>query len=256
MIASGAKAAFREHGLTVLRWGGCVVLAVAFHAAGVAGLLARWSDSAESIATAPVMLVDFAPVAVAPTTEELQLPPGPQQAEAEPEPEPEPPPEPELDLKPDPAPNPMIAVAPVPPPKPIEPEKPKKKKKQKRRSVASAPSPAERQAAQTAAPAPGAASHQSNALPTWRSMLAARLERAKRYPSEARSRGDQGVAYLAFTIDRSGGVHGARIVRSSGSSILDHETLALLSRAQPLPPPPAELGRSISITVPIRYTMR
>lgn len=255
MIATGAKAAFREHGLTLARWSGCVVLAVAFHAAGVAGLFARWTDSAESIATAPVMLVDFAPVAVAPTTEELQLPPGPLQAEAEPEPEPEPPPEPELDLKPEPAPNPMIAVAPVPPPKPIEPEKPKKKK-QKRRSVASAPSPAEHQASQTAAPAPGAASRHSNALPTWRSLLAARLERAKRYPSEARSRGDQGVAYLAFTIDRSGGVHGARIARSSGSSILDRETLALLSRAQPLPPPPAELGSSISITVPIRYTMR
>jgi protein TonB len=52
-------------------------------------------------------------------------------------------------------------------------------------------------------------------------------------------------------------VHNARIVRSSGSSILDRETLTLAERAQPLPPPPPEItGTQIPIVVPIRYNAR
>ena len=66
-----------------------------------------------------------------------------------------------------------------------------------------------------------------------------RLSARKRYPSEAR--GDQGTAQLAFNVDRQGGVHNARVTRSSGSSVLDHEALALVQRAQPLPPPPPEI---------------
>jgi protein TonB len=46
-------------------------------------------------------------------------------------------------------------------------------------------------------------------------------------------------------------------VRSSGSSILDRATLDLISRAQPLPPPPPEMhGAQIAIVVPIRYNVR
>jgi periplasmic protein TonB len=94
-------------------------------------------------------------------------------------------------------------------------------------------------------------------VPDWKSQLVAQLERNKRYPSEAQSRGDQGVVRLAFSIDRSGGVHNARIVGSSGSSALDQATLSLVARASPLPPPPPEVsGAQIPIVVPIRYNMR
>ena len=65
------------------------------------------------------------------------------------------------------------------------------------------------------------------------------------------------MAQLAFSIDRHGGAHHTRIVRSSGSSLLDEATLALVERAQPLPPPPSELaGAEIAIVVPIRYNIR
>jgi protein TonB len=102
---------------------------------------------------------------------------------------------------------------------------------------------------------PGLASRNSDALPNWKTQLVAKLERAKRYPSEAR--GDQGTAQLAFSVDRQGGVHNARITHSSGSSALDHETLALIQRAQPLPPPPPEMqGAQIPVVVPIRYSAR
>ena len=141
------------------------------------------------------------------------------------------------------------------PPKP--PEKPKQKPTRKQASLTSAPSTVEQKAERAAAPAAGAASRNSNALPNWKSALVSQLERYKRYPSEAQARGEYGVAQLAFNVDRSGGVHHARIVRSSGSSALDSATLDLVMRAQPLPPPPPEIqGAQIAIVVPIRYSTR
>jgi periplasmic protein TonB len=105
-----------------------------------------------------------------------------------------------------------------------------------------------------AAPTPGASSRNPYAVPSWKSLLVSQLERAKRYPTEARKRGEEGVVQLAFNVDRQGSVHDAHIVRSSGSALLDRETLAMVKRAQPLPPPPPELpGTQIAIVVPIRY---
>jgi protein TonB len=237
------------------RWAGCFVLAVAFHVAGAAALLARWNDNGDLVANAPVITIELAALPVAPETTPNEMPPGPQQQEAEPEPEPQKPLEKQLELPPDPKSEPLQAVTP-PPPKVVE--KPREKKpKQKLASLASAPSPAETKSERAAAPMPGASSQNPNALPNWTSQLMAQLERNKRYPSEAQSRGELGIAQLAFNVDRSGGVHHARIVRSSGSSALDQATLAMVARAAPLPPPPPEItGSQIPISVPIRYNAR
>jgi protein TonB len=204
------------------------------------------------VANAPLVMVDLAPVSVSSNVTPNELPPGPEQSEAQPEPEPEKPVE-KLDLPLERQAEPLVVT---PPPKTIE--KPKESKpKQKHASLSSAPSAADQKAARAAAPMPGASSRNSDAVPNWKSQLVARLERYKRYPSEAQSRGEHGVAQLAFNVDRSGGVHNARIVRSSGSSILDRETLTLAERAQPLPPPPPEItGSQIPIVVPIRYNAR
>ena len=231
------------------RWGACFALAVAFHAAGAAALFARWSEDSNLVAGTAVVMVDLAPVAVSPNIT-TDVAPGPLQQEAEPEPQPEKPIE-KIELPPDPQAEPVVAV--TPPPK-LEPPK-EKKPKQKHASLASAPTRADQQVDRPAAPMPGLSSRNSDALPNWKTQLVAKLERSKRYPSE--SRGDQGIAQLAFSVDRQGGVHNARIVRSSGSSVLDHETLALVQRAQPLPPPPPEVsGAQIPIVVPIRYNAR
>ena len=231
------------------RWGACFVLAVAFHAAGAAALFARWSEDSNLVAGTAVVMVDLAPVAVSPNIT-TDVAPGPLQQQAEPEPQPEKPIE-KIELPPDPQAEPVVAM---PPPKPIEPPK-EKKPKQKHASLASAPTRTDQQADRPAAPMPGLSSRNSDALPNWKTQLVAKLERAKRYPSEAR--GDQGTAQLAFSVDRQGGVHNARITHSSGSSALDHETLALVQRAQPLPPPPPEVtGAQIPIVVPIRYNAR
>ncbi len=250
------ETAVPRHWPDALRWGACFALALGFHVAGAAALLARWSEDSNAVANAPVIMIELAPVPVAPETKQTELPPGPQQSQAQPEPEPEPPKpvEKTVELPPEPQTEPLQAV--LPPPKPIE--KPvEKKHEQRRASLPSAPSTAENKAERAAAPAPGASSHNSNAVPNWKSALVARLERFKRYPPQAQTRGERGVAQLAFSIDRSGGVHDARIVRSSGSHLLDEATLDLLKRAAPLPPPPPEISRTqIAIQVPIRYDIR
>src|SRR5690606_26992080 len=132
----------------------------------------------------------------------------------------------------------------------------RKKPRPRQASLASAPSAADQVAQRIAAPNAGAA-RDSNALPNWTSRVISRLERHKRYPSAAQSRGDRGVVRLAFSVDRSGGVHNARVVVSSGSNLLDRETLAMISRASPLPPPPDEVrGSYIPVVVPIAYSIR
>ena len=231
------------------RWGACFALAIAFHAAGAAALFARWTEDSDLVANTAVIMVDLAPVAVSPNIT-TDVPPGPLQQDAEPEVQPKKPIE-KIELPPDPQAEPVVAM---PPPKPVEQPK-EKKPKQKHASLASMPSRADQQANQAAAPMPGASSRNSDAAPNWKTQLVAALERQKRYPSEAH--GDQGTAQLAFNVDRQGNVHNARVTRSSGSSVLDHEALALVQRAQPLPPPPPEVpGAQIPIVVPIRYNAR
>jgi periplasmic protein TonB len=237
-----------------LHWGACFALALGVHAAGAAALLARWSEDSDSVANAPLIMIELAALPVAPDIKSTEVPPGPQQTQAQSEPEPAKPVEKTVELPPAPQAKPQLAV--TPPAKQVE--KPAEKKpRQKHASLTSAPSTAENRAERAAAPMPGASSRNPNALPNWKSELVARLERYKQYPSQAQSRGEQGVAQLAFSVDRSGGVHNARIVRSSGSSLLDEATLALVERAAPLPPPPPKIsGAQIAIVVPIRYNMR
>jgi protein TonB len=232
------------------RWGACFALAIAFHAAGAAALFARWGEDSDLVANAPIIMVDLAPVAVSPNITPNELPPGPRQQQAEPEPVPEKPVE-KIELPPDPQAEPVVAM---PPPSPVE--KPiEKKPKQKHASIASAPGTAEQKADRSAAPTPGVSSRNSQALPDWITQVAAKLASNKRYPPEARD--DKGEAIVAFTVDRQGGVHNVRITRSSGSRVLDRETLALVQRAQPLPPPPPEVpGAHIPLEQPVRYNAR
>jgi periplasmic protein TonB len=234
-----------------VRWGGCFVLVLCFHAAGAAALLAHWDGKPDPVAEAPAVVLELAPLPVAPQTKPTQLPPGPKQSEVNPQPAPKKTVK-KIEIQPQPAKDAELSVTPPQPP-----EKQRQKKPQQQASLASAPSTAERKAERAAAAAPGAVSHNPNALPNWKSALIAQLERYKRYPAEAQTRGEEGVAQLAFDVDRDGRVHHARILHSSGYDLLDRATLSLIERAQPLPPPPPELrGAQIAIVVPIRYNIR
>ena len=262
------------------RWGlsGAVVLAA--HLAAVVYVLSRPGQTPPSAPPAAIV-IDLAPIAASPDVPETNLPPEPEQPDIQPEPEPEPIPQPVPEIEEQPIPDPVedppppetppvaepeVPLPPPPPPekKPetkVEPEpekiEPPKKKPPQKPSEARAPRPVAAPKAQAAAPALSSAERPSNAIPNWRSLVAAMLERNKRYPPEARSRGDRGTANVRFTIDRAGRLVGASLVGSSGSAALDQEAVALVRRAQPFPPPPPEVrGGTITIVVPVRFNIR
>jgi periplasmic protein TonB len=92
--------------------------------------------------------------------------------------------------------------------------------------------------------------------PTWLGLLLAHLERFKRYPTEAQQEHHEGIVYLQFSMDRSGHVLSASLQQSSGYQALDQETLDLIQRAQPLPPPPPEVPQAqIDLVVPVQYQL-
>jgi len=93
--------------------------------------------------------------------------------------------------------------------------------------------------------------------PSWQTSLVKHLQQYKRYPSDAQSRGEEGVVLLSFSVDRSGHVLTRQVVRSSGYPELDAEVIAMIQRAEPLPPFPASMSQPrLELTVPIRFSLR
>jgi protein TonB len=93
----------------------------------------------------------------------------------------------------------------------------------------------------------------SQAVVTWQGRLMAHLERRKRYPFGARTRGETGVVYIRFRIDDAGHVLTESIARSSGFRELDNEVLSLVRRASPVPSPPADAPRTI--IAPVKFSV-
>lgn len=132
------------------------------------------------------------------------------------------------------------------------PKKPQEQQAQPTPPATTAPPKLEAQTANTTA---ATESSRGNADPVlkvqWEAQLLAHLERFKRYPQNARDRGDRGVAYLRFEIDSNGKVLSANIVRSAGFVDLDVATLDMISRASPVPRPPE--GSKMRFTVPVVF---
>ncbi len=234
----------------------------------------------------PAVMIDMQPVSASPQASELDLAPGPQMQEAA-DSAPPPEPAPQTAALPEQIPstpvqdNPVVAAPPEPAPRPAE-EKPpepkpelakpkedrptlvkrKPKPRETRKPVEATPAPrttapqrAERVAAVTSAAAAGAAA--AAMLPDYRARLLAHLQRYKDYPPASRAAGEQGTATLAFTVNRNGQVLSSRLARSSGSAALDAATMAMISRAQPLPAFPPEIRQaSMSFSVPVRFSIR
>ena len=207
--------------------------------------------------------------AQAPTSAEgPAAPPEPQQ-EAAHQVEPEPPPEEaslvvakaELppDLTPPPAP-PVLAspsgkdiAPPLPPPAPkrAEPATPHQPKPQQPTRQRHAMLPTRAAPASSAA---GVGRGRSDLDTNYQGLVAAHLARYKRFPADARSRGDQGVASVSFGLDGAGRVTSVALVRGSGVASLDQEVRAMVYRASPFPAPPT--GRPMSFTVPVSFRLQ
>lgn len=104
-------------------------------------------------------------------------------------------------------------------------------------------------------PVKGALSEQeSSAKQLWQSALQVHLERKKRYPRMAKLRGQQGIPWVSFTMDREGNVLEVALFKPSGIAALDQEVIELVRRAEPLPAPPkAVTGNPISMAVPVAF---
>lgn len=85
-------------------------------------------------------------------------------------------------------------------------------------------------------------------------ILLAWLERHKEYPRVAQKRRQQGVVLLHIVLDRDGRVIEAHIQESSGYRLLDDAALAMLKRAQPLPPIPDDIREErLRFVVPVQF---
>jgi protein TonB len=90
---------------------------------------------------------------------------------------------------------------------------------------------------------------------TWQKRLVAHLDRSKRYPESRQRRSVELV--VAFTLDRGGHVVAARVTRSSGASEFDDAALAMIKRADPVPPPPPLVAdEGLTFTLPVIFNAK
>jgi len=82
-----------------------------------------------------------------------------------------------------------------------------------------------------------------------------RIEKAKRYPREARRKGREGKVVVSFQIDRKGEVGEIRLVQSCGYPELDEEGMATLRRASPFPSPLLIEKEKLVLEVPILFKL-
>jgi protein TonB len=248
------------------RWSLAAAIVCAAHFGLMAAYLLIPAAEPEGAAFSPAVIVELAPLPVAPASPD-DLAPGPNMLEAQPTPVPpeqvEPevaPPMPKMEA-------PAEVTLPLPEPKALE-KKPEEKPDTQKAEIkpvqentpaprtTAAPRSEQHTAATPQAPSPGSAASRA-AIANWRDLVLARLQQNKRYPAGAEARREQGVATLSFSVDRNGRVLARSITRSSGSAVLDEEVLAMVQRAQPLPAfPPAMTQNSVNLIVPIRFSLR
>jgi protein TonB len=217
------------------RWIAAAVIVVAIHAGVVAYLLSR-PEPEQIGADAEVITVELAPIDSTPDAVVRDVAPAPEtMVESKPVPQPQqqkPPDEVKIEQPPD-----ADAILPEPTIKPLE--------------KTEEPRPA---APRTAEKVKGGAPHVE---PSWQTSLIQHIERYKRYPPQAQARNEQGVVLLGFSLDRDGRVLTHRIVQSSGYAALDDEVMAMIMRAEPLPPFPASMPQArLDLTVPIRFSLQ
>ncbi len=87
----------------------------------------------------------------------------------------------------------------------------------------------------------------------WRQLLRDKIERAKRYPPEARRSGIEGTAEVQFRVVADGRVEDVTVVKSSGFPILDQASVDTIKRAAPLPVIPGTIRVGISYRLRDRY---
>jgi protein TonB len=130
--------------------------------------------------------------------------------------------------------------------KQAEREKLRKEKAEKAEKAAKARAAARSasRASHEGGPAPGAS---RMSISQWQGIVQARVNGAA---SSLHGSGEGGSVSIAFTVNASGGVGGARVVGSSGNPGLDRMALSIAHRLGRLPPPP---NGTITVRVPVHF---
>jgi protein TonB len=90
---------------------------------------------------------------------------------------------------------------------------------------------------------------------TWEKELAAHFNRFKRYPAQRAMQAAQVV--VSFVVNEAGHIVSFRIVKGSGDAAFDDAALAMLQRADPVPPPPPLVAnRGLSFTLPVIFHVK
>ena len=87
------------------------------------------------------------------------------------------------------------------------------------------------------------------AMANYKGRVLSHLSRFKRSPPSNK----RAITRVRFTISRSGRVTSVRLVRGSGVSIYDKDSVAMVRRASPFPAPPPGSPRVMTFTVPVHY---
>jgi protein TonB len=116
------------------------------------------------------------------------------------------------------------------------------------RPQVAAPSQAPPQIASIPSPPPAA-----TISPDYRTLLSGWLESHKRYPEDARQRGEEGRAVLRFRVDRYGRVLDYAVVSSTGFADLDRSVEAMMRGATMPAFPPSMTMPEIEVSVTIRF---
>lgn len=134
-------------------------------------------------------------------------------------------------------------------------EKPREEVKPQPSRAAMAAAAEVNRGARNAASKSASGSSRSSASPArWQSKVQAHLARRKNQLAKSRDKSTLGTVYVRFNIDTSGNVLSVSLSRSSGHPSLDQDVLALVRRASPVPAPPPDANRTL--TVPFEFTSR
>ncbi|CDM92101.1 energy transducer TonB [Xenorhabdus bovienii] len=89
----------------------------------------------------------------------------------------------------------------------------------------------------------------NSALDNYPSRLKQEVESHKRYPRKAKRMKQQGTVTIGFTLLNDGSFTAARVINSSGNSVLDDAALDAIARASSVGPKPADLAPDVTLEI-------
>ena len=105
------------------------------------------------------------------------------------------------------------------------------------------------------APAQGTGESARRIRATWQKELIAHLDKHKRYPAERSLKSAE--ILVSFALDRMGHVLSTTIVKGSGDAAFDQAALAMVTKSDPVPPPPPVVAdEGLNFTLPVIFRVK